>query len=282
MILFIFEGRNDEPRIYKTLKEIFHYEFNEEEILHYYCSNIFSLYNTIKKYGAFDGTIDLINVLKEEALKHKETTTDLHKIKYSYNVSEIFMFFDYDICLYNSNTIEDQNRSILELFDYFENNNHNSERNGVKLYINYPMIESYRFYKNPLPDENFKHYTFDLTSDTGFKQLVHEQSYYKKTTYLCFAIHKKSGELLRKTDDPDRIQAIKQNWLHIKNLNIKKANFICTGDYSIPSNKKIINQRTIFDNQVKKYIIPNREVAILNAFPLFWFEHTRNDSTEKL
>ena len=281
MILFIFEGRNDEPRIYKTLKEIFHYEFNEEEILHYYCSNIFSLYNTIKKYGAFDGSIDLINVLKEESLKHNEITSDLHKIKYSYNVSQIFMFFDYDIRVSDKITIEDQNRQILELFDYFENTN-NNERNGVRLYINYPMIESYRFFKNPLPDENFKHYTFDLTSKTGFKQIVHEQSYYKKTTYLCFGIHKKSGELLRKTDDLHRVKVIKQNWVHIKKLNIKKANFICTENYSIPLNKEIVNQRTIFDNQVKKYITPNHEVAILNAFPLFWFEFSKIDITDEL
>ena len=47
MILFIFEGKNDEPRLYKTLKEIFHFELNEEEIIHYYCNNIFSLYDTL-------------------------------------------------------------------------------------------------------------------------------------------------------------------------------------------------------------------------------------------
>ena len=33
MILFIFEGKNDEPRLYKTLKEIFHFELKEEEIV---------------------------------------------------------------------------------------------------------------------------------------------------------------------------------------------------------------------------------------------------------
>lgn len=66
MILFIFEGKKAEPRLYKTLKELFHLEIHEEEILHYYCSNIFSLYNTIKSYGFFDGSIDLINIFKTE------------------------------------------------------------------------------------------------------------------------------------------------------------------------------------------------------------------------
>ena len=274
MILFIFEGKDDEPRLYKTLKEIFHFELNEEEILHYYCSNIFSLYDTIKEYGVLDGSIDLINVLKEEADKHKEIKSDLDKIKYSYEVSEIFLFFDYDIRKQdekNKLSIEEQNAKILELFNFFENETLDSERNGLKLYINYPMIESYRFFKKELPDEDFRNYTFDLLSEKHFRQIVNEESYYQNLKYLCFDLNK-SGNL-RNTDDEDRSQKIKQNWLYLKDLNIKKAHFICTDDYSIPSDKDSIKQRTIFNNQIEKYVAPNHEVAVLNAFPLFWFEY---------
>lgn len=274
MILFIFEGKDDEPRLYKTLKEIFHFELKEEEILHYYCSNIFSLYDKIKEYGVFDGSVNLINVLKEEAAKHKEVKSDLDRIKYSYEVSEIFMFFDYDIRKQdekNKLTIAQQNAKILELFNYFENESLDSERNGIKLYINYPMIESYRFFKKELPDEDFKNYTFDLMSERSFKQIVDEESYYKNLKYLCFDLHK-SGEL-KISDDEKRTNKIKQNWLHLKELNIKKAHFICTDDYSITENKDLINQRAIFDKQIEKYVTPNHEVAVLNAFPLFWFEY---------
>ena len=274
MILFIFEGKDDEPRLYKTLKEIFHFELNEEEILHYYCSNIFSLYDTIKEYGVFDGSVNLINVSKEEAAKHKEVKSDLDRIKYSYEVSEIFMFFDYDIRKQdekNKLTIEQQNAKILELFNYFENESLDSERNGINLYINYPMIESYRFFKKELPDEDFKNYTFDLMSEKSFKQIVNEESFYKNLNYLCFDM-KKSGEL-KISNDEKRTNKIKQNWLHLKELNIKKAHFICTDNYSIPENKDSINQRNIFDNQIEKYVTLNNEVAVLNAFPLFWFEY---------
>ena len=75
MILFIFEGKDDEPRLYKTLKELFHFELPEEEILHYFCNNIFSLYNTIMSYSDDENKnnpfedIDIINVLKEDAFK---------------------------------------------------------------------------------------------------------------------------------------------------------------------------------------------------------------------
>lgn len=274
MILFIFEGKDDEPRLYKTLKEIFHFELNEEEILHYYCSNIFSLYDTIKEYGVFDSSVNLINVLKEEAAKHKEVKSDLDRIKYSYEVSEIFMFFDYDIRKQdekNKLTIEQQNAKILGLFNYFENESLDSERNGIKLYINYPMIESYRFFKKELPDEDFKNYTFNLMSEKSFKQIVNEESFYKNLNYLCFDLNK-SGEL-KISDDEKRTNKIKQNWLHLKELNIKKAHFICTDNYSIPESKDSINQRNIFDNQIEKYVTLNNEVAVLNAFPLFWFEY---------
>ena len=277
MILFIFEGKDDEPRLYKTLKEIFHFELNEEEILHYYCSNIFSLYDTIKEYGVFDGSVNLINVLKEEAAKHKEVKSDLDRIKYSYEVSEIFMFFDYDIRKQdekNKLTIEQQNAKILELFSYFENESLDSERNGIKLYINYPMIESYRFFKKELPDEDFKNYTFDLMSGKSFKQIVNEETYYKNLKYLCFDLNK-SGEL-KIPEDKLRVEKIIQNWLYLKELNIKKAHIICADDYSIPENKDSINQQTIFDKQIEKYVIPNHEVAVLNAFPLFWFEYIDN------
>lgn len=276
MILFIFEGKNDEPRLYKTLKEIFHFELKEEEIIHYYCNNIFSLYDTLKSYSedVLDDSVDLVNVLKEDAINHKKSNTELDKIKYSSEISEIFLFFDYDLRKQdekNKLTIEEQNTKILKLFNYFENGSLDSERNGIKLYINYPMIESYRFFKKELPDEDFKNYTFDLLSEKSFKQIVSEESFYQNLKYLCFDI-KKSGEV-KSPDDKGRIKKIKQNWLYLKDLNIKKAHFICTDNYSIPESKDTINQQTIFNKQIEKYVKPNNEEAILNAFPLFWFEY---------
>lgn len=284
MILFIFEGKNDEPRLYKTLKEIFHFELKEEEIIHYYCNNIFSLYDTLKSYSedVLDDSVDLVNVLKEDAIKHKKSNTELDKIKYSSEISEIFLFFDYDIRKQdekNKLTIEEQNAKILELFNYFENGSLDSERNGIKLYINYPMIESYRFFKKELPDEEYKNYTFNLLSQKKFKQIVDEESFYKNLKYLCFD-KKKSGEI-KISEDEELIEKIRQNWLFLKELNIKKAHFICTGDYSIPRNKDTINQQIIFDKQVEKYIKPNKEVAILNAFPLFWFEYIDETKLEE-
>lgn len=99
MILFIFEGKDDEPRLYKTLKKVFQFKLREEELLYYYCNNIFSLVDIFKSYSEseLDDSIDIVNVLKEDALIHKKHNSDLDKIKYSKDVSEIFLFFDYDL-----------------------------------------------------------------------------------------------------------------------------------------------------------------------------------------
>lgn len=275
MILFIFEGKDDEPRLYKTLKELFHFSFKEEEILHYFCNNIFSLFDTLKSYAKeeLDETVDLVNVLKEDAAKHKKINTDLNKIKYSTEVSEIFLFFDYDIRPIdekNKLSIEEQNKRILELFQYFENDDPLSERNGIKLYINYPMLESYRYFKLPLPDEKYREYMFQI-SDGNFKHKVNEFSDYKNLKYLCYNINQ-SG-LLKIPEDEKIKEKIKQNWLFIKEMNIKKAHYICLDDYSIPQNKMEISQEKILKNQIEKFINPKREIAILNAFPLFWYEY---------
>lgn len=280
MILFIFEGKDDEPRLYRTLKKLFHFELPEEEILHYFCNNIFSLYNTIMSYSDDENKnnpfedIDIINVLKEDAFANHKKCEGLDKIRHSYEVSEIFLFFDYDIKpvdSFNKLSIEEQNERISMLLSFFNSTEIGTERAGIKLFINYPMIESYRYFKCPLPDENYKDYTVNVFIDGAFKQKVDDFCDDKNLKFLCYDLNK-SGEL-KKSEDKEREDKIRENWLFIKEMNLQKAHFICIGNYSIPSEKNSINQRVIFDKQIEKYVIPKHEVAVLNAFPLFWFEY---------
>ena len=48
---------------------------------------------------------------------------------------------------------------------------------------------------------------------------------------------------------------------------------LTTGDLSWPKSKDDIGQRLIFDAQLKKYVIPQNKVAILNAFPMFLYDY---------
>ena len=71
------------------------------------------------------------------------------------------------------------------------------------------------------------------------------------------------------------IDKIKNNWKHLKNLNTAKAHYICSGNNHLPRHKSDINQLTIFEHQIDKYVIPYQQIAILNAFPLFIYDYIR-------
>lgn len=58
----------------------------------------------------------------------------------------------------------------------------------------------------------------------------------------------------------------KTNWLLKKDLNVKKANYICSGTNDFPEMKNIINQQNIFNEQIEKNL-PDGKIVIINSFP---------------
>ena len=90
--------------------------------------------------------------------------------------------------------------------------------------------------------------------------------------FICFGINNKSAAL-KIPREPEKINNIKDNWITVKEINAKKAYFICADSYSVPQEKSVISQQHIFDNQLDKYVNPNGRIAILNAFPLFLYEY---------
>lgn len=59
MILFVFEGAEREPKIFKTLERLF---FGEERIVCSFGNNIYELYRQLKE---FDGDGDIVSILRE-------------------------------------------------------------------------------------------------------------------------------------------------------------------------------------------------------------------------
>ncbi|QHX42127.1 hypothetical protein GWP43_00145 [Treponema vincentii] len=274
MILFVFEGKKQEPRLYKTMEYLFFNRQAENEIIVSYCSNIYSLYQKMTEYDVFGASdsVALIQLLKEEERAHPETTNILQELSFSDEISEIYLFFDYDIKqpdAYNRLTIEEQHTRIKELLCYF-----NNETDKGKLYINYPMVESIRYFKNSLPDNDYKDYTVKASVDGAFKALVNAEACYKNLDFICFGLNNKSGTL-KIPKEPEKINSVKENWRTVKEINVKKAHFICVDSYSVPQEKSVISQQHIFDNQLDKYVNPNGRIAILNAFPLFLYEYYR-------
>lgn len=277
MILFIFEGKKLEPKIFETIKYLF---FKKDCIHVSYCSNIFSLYQDMKKLDIFNTMetdyVDILTVLKNRKSKESDNKdTDLSGYDKD-DFDEVYLFFDYDIqklSKTNKKSLREQNEVIEQMLAYF-----NNETRHGKLYINYPMTESLRYFKKELPDENFYKYTSSVFLQRDFKKKVHCISFYKDMRFIAFDCNKNGKLKLPKNNkgsiDNSAIASIQSNWNFVKDLNIKKANYICCGINTFPTKKDDISQIKIFENQKAKYINKLcKKIAILNSFPLFLYDY---------
>ena len=261
MILFIFEGKDDKT-YFESIKRLFFPEKSETFVCTYN-SNIYSLYTKLKNHDALNGKleVDTVSVFKEILTeKGDNTLKDIREDE----VSEIYLFFDYDF-QEKSRTLEENNKRLSEMLEYFTD-----ETDNGKLYINYPMVESLRYTKE-LPDNDYWHYTVSRQKcqEDNFKHQVHEFSFYKSNLeYLVLTI--------KPADDETKIQqkadTAKTNWLHLVTMNTSKANYICNDKNELP--EEVNSQKEIYDNQLAKYVGTEEcKVSILNAFPIFLFDY---------
>ena len=261
MILFVFEGKDDKT-YFESIKRLF-FPAKSDTFVCTYNSNIYSLYTKLKSHDALNEMleVDTVSVLKEILLeKGDETLKDIREDE----VSEIYLFFDYDF-QENSRTLEENNSRLSELLDYFTD-----ETGKGKLYINYPMVESLRYTKE-LPDNDYWSYTVSRQrcQEEKFKHQVHEFSFYGgNLEYLVLTIKPADD----KTKIRQKIDIAKTNWLYLVTMNTSKAHYICNDKNELP--EEVNSQKEIYDNQLAKYVDTEEcMVAILNAFPLFLFDY---------
>ncbi len=262
MRLFIFEGEAEE-RVFKTLKHLF--MSNEHEIVCVFHSNIYALYSRLKKHSVFESEIanelDIVSVLNELLLETGDYTLEPYVNEV---FAEVFLFFDYDFHD-KRGTLQENNNHLLEMMSYFSD-----ETGNGKLYINYPMLEAYRYIKH-IPDSDYVNYLLDIEKSMTFKRLTSEFSAYSVDH---FALSESDWESKNKRDK--RLVDVKKNWVGIIPMNVSKANFICTERNELPLKKDDVCQIRIFNNQLTKYVAqePSR-VAVLSAFPLFLYEYLK-------
>lgn len=264
MILFVFEGQRSEPKLFETLKELF-FPKRVDQFVCTYNSNIYSLYSHLAELDVFQDenvkssgrTVSILNTILQK--KGDDTLANILEAE----ISEIFLFFDYDF--HESRlSLEENNDHLNAMLEYF-----NDETGNGKLYINYPMIESIKYHKE-LPDANFVNYTIPRIDCKRFKNTAHEFSYYKSLEYIL--IPHNPNENIKK--QILRIGIAKENWKHLIDMNVSKANYICNSSASYPGKKSDIQQSRIFSNQLLKYVDTEQCcVAILNAFPLFIYDY---------
>lgn len=251
MILFVFEGDEREPRLYRTLERLYFPKENDN-IICSFGNNIYALYNELQEYG--EGG-DVVSLMRERLAAKGDSTLDGIR---STDISQTFLFFDYDF--QNSQlSLGEINRRVKEMLTLFDD-----ETDNGKLYINYPMIESIRYTKE-LPDEAYAHYAVSRAECKNFKHLAREFSAYNNLDHILF----KDDE----TPTKEKYLKVRDNWQFLKQMNVSKANLLTTGRCAMPTEKQTINQLSIFSSQVTQFVEPKEQMAILSSFPIFLFEY---------
>ena len=130
------------------------------------------------------------------------------------------------------------NSRISEMLDMFDNETENG-----KLYINYPMVEAIRYTKY-LPDSRFYTYTVNRQQcrDISFKNMADEFSDYKSLDFLTLNTRREATE--------SEISSRTVNWGLIKEQNVVKANYLCSGTLTLPKDKDTVSQKEIFNAQL--------------------------------
>ncbi|WP_448677489.1 hypothetical protein [Delftia acidovorans] len=227
-ILFVFEGEKAEERIWRSLQDHHFNDVRNAVICTAYCCEIYSLFHQVLR----DPEIDIFPIVKEIEI-NKEKLKDISRV----NVSEIYLFFDYDG---HSSTADDE--KLGSMLDFF-----NEETGRGKLYINYPMVESFKHL-----GENIKFHELSVNcrNNINYKNIVNLEG--------C-----NSYKDLRKFD--------KNKWSKVIEAHCFKSNLIVNNKFEFPANPS--TQKDIFKNQCEKFILPKNEVSVLNSFPLFLLDY---------
>lgn len=182
-ILFVFEGEKAEPKILQALENYFFKTQSNVIIKAVYGAEIYQLWKDCNE----DSDLDLIGLLKERDFKsnNKELSNLRRK-----DVSEVFLIFDQEA--HSHPELLNYPALIVDMVTLFNE----STENG-KIYINYPMLESFRDYSET---PEIPPYVF-ISENKKYKQLVGSRSDFK---------------------DPKKIT--RNDWLWLFYINIVRAN----------------------------------------------------------
>lgn len=224
--LFVFEGEGREKQYFQSIERSF-FSGEESHILVSFQNDIYELYKQLSE----DEDLDPFEVIRElnSTVKLQEELVDLRRDQ----IGQIYLFFDMEPQdnLYSG-------EKLLNMIDLF-----NNETEHGKLFISYPMIEAIR----DIDDHaEYLSRTVNLENCTGnvYKRLSAERS------------------------NPIYQDARKMNkplWQGLISVNVKKANGLIRGDFSL---NPVIDQMPVAQAQLKSYL-PKSQVAVLSAFPIF-------------
>lgn len=233
-ILFITEGTIDEPEFLKKMIKVCYR--NKNYNIYSYNTTIHTLIQKLFIDGKIDEDIDI-----RLALRENEQDEEKRKIL-SKKYTEIFLMFDF----------EPQHNKLMfkEIEQMLEILNDSTDKG--KLYINYPMMQSYK-HINKMPDNKFKNKKVNLKEILKYKQIVGEETYYQD---------------IKKYNYPILVSMM----LH----HLKKINYILNGKYEILDKKEFLNidfsklyktQLNMFKNKQEIFVVNTAILNILDYNP---------------
>ena len=196
-----------------------------------------------KLYAAIEEDEDLDTfILLKEIDANKEKLKDYKRSDFS----QIYMFFDYDGHVSNAD-----DKKIEALLRFF-----NEETEKGKLYLSYPMAEAIKHIES---FESFEELKVPCKKDIDYKKIVRQKGL---------------------IDLKQIIHYDERTWTLLIDCHLKKANKIVNNSFSYPL--ELIDQDTIFKNQLAKYISIDNTVGVLSGFPLFLHDYYGNELIKKL
>lgn len=231
-LLFITEGEIDEPRfIEKFFKKSIS---NVEYSIYPYTTTIHTLAKLIfNKNEEIDEDLDIKKVLKEQE-------TDLIKRRMlEKDYTDIVLVFDFE-----PHCDSPEFKKVGKMLEYF-----NDSANMGKLYINYPMMQSYKHLKK-FPDNEFKDRKIDTMDVSHYKRIVDKESGYKNLTNYNFPLCMK-----------------------IIGHHLMKANYIISNRYELMNKEDFIKLDYLkIYNIEKEHNEKEQWVDVLNTFLFFIIE----------
>ncbi len=224
-VLVITEGKKTEPKLYHKAFELFPL-FSKYEI-YSYSANAYDLYGYLSPYwneGLSDAS-DFLQVLIEH-----ETNVDKKKLL-KQKFSDIFLVFDFDPHDHRYNFDK-----LKQLLNYF-----NESTEMGKLYINYPMVESYKHFIS-MNDEGYLKRKVNFEDLTSYKRIVAEES--------CIG---NVGDFTRET------------FHMLVNKNMSKLNYLCTGDAVEPNTDRVEDLLYCIADKQNNYITCAGYCYVLNT-----------------
>ena len=224
--IFIVEGEVAEPTLIKKIFDTFlpadaTFEFYS------YKTNLHTLAEHIEAYYPdFDDYVDVLGVLRE--LEQDAEQKAILSGKYT----DIFYIFDFEP---HNHTLHYD--TIAKLFDHL-----NDSTDQGKLFINYPMLESYKHLRR-MPDHAFKDRTVSLEDCLSYKQLIDNESAYQDLRALNY-------------------QTLTSLIVH----HLRKANYILTDRYELPEKDAFLdwNHQAILDHE-RTLVEQEKRVSVLNT-----------------